>query len=370
LSRHSHSVSSGARVDFSSAQLFALVLAAVAFGSAIGGIRLETLDFRAFYDSALAWRLGHPPPLWVDANLTPNLNPPTLSVLLAPLTFLPLIPALVVWTALGLISLVASLRAIHAHRPLTTREWIWIGIACLGMVPFLMVWACGQLTWVLMYPVTRAWLARTPTRAGLWLSLPVAIKPPLALMALALPWQIWIVAGAGSLAAAAAVAVATGWAPWLAWLSLGRQVDWLGTPMNVSFIGNAARLQAFDVSGPTLADIHPAMSVAIVIGVVAMFAVAIRARGDRRWTLALLWSLFASPLGWIYYLPLGLGPIVSSWPSRRLAALVAVMSLSVPVWLLIPIMSWSIPHWLPGFVAASSLYTVGALAGWYAWVRD
>src|SRR5262245_6448078 len=136
---------SSGRVDLSVPQIIGLVAAAIVFGSAIGGIRFDSLDFTSFYESALAWRTQTPPPV-SDTGPPPNLNPPTLSILFAPLTFLPLRTALIVWSAVGLIALVASLRAIHDRCPLTRHQWTWVAIACIGMMPFVMVWACGQLT--------------------------------------------------------------------------------------------------------------------------------------------------------------------------------------------------------------------------------
>jgi hypothetical protein len=319
--------------------------------------KLEDTDFAAFYMTAKALRLG------VDATTLvmprPSLSPPTLSLLLRPLTYVSLPLAFGLWTALGAALMVAALRSIHRVASFTPRAVAWIVLANLAAVPFFQIWSMGQLGWVLLYLVTRAWLARSATAAGAWLGLAVAIKPPLALMALALAWPVCVATGLSGAAFSLAALALTGIQPWLQWWELQRVVSWIGLPWNLSFFAIGAR--AAWPADVTLHDL-PAWGfvVAALLGV-ATFVVTCRTSGPRRWAMALLWSVFVSPIGWTHYLPLALGPLWLCW--RRTGVLMAgVVLLAVPN----AVMAGLVNGGGPGAIAGLYIYPVGAWLLWTA----
>lgn len=286
-------------------------------------------DFSSFYRSGQAWTQGqtiYP----LDRN--PNLNPPlAIAVLFAPLTRLPFALAATVWVLAGLASILASVWSVRKALDLTARQTVGaLAVLHVTHAAFL-VWLQGQVTWILLYPLTRAWLAYRagrPVAAGLWLAPAVAIKPILALAAVALPMRVWATAGLLSAAMAVSSLAWTGWPPWATWLRVGSEVSWIAWPVNASLWGMAARLQSGTMKGLTLRELHPVAAAAVSVVLMACLALAIRTSArDRRFTLALFWMVLASPLGWIYYLPLGLGCVTATWPPGRLAwAVIALIS--------------------------------------------
>ena len=86
-----------------------LVVAAVLISLAITLFLTQghRYDFTAFYTDGLAWNAGTP--LYTRANL----NPPSAAVaVFGPLARLPFRQAQVVWTAIGIIVLLASVRVV------------------------------------------------------------------------------------------------------------------------------------------------------------------------------------------------------------------------------------------------------------------
>jgi hypothetical protein len=159
------------------------------------------------------------------------------------------------------------------------------------------------------------------TRAGLWLAPAIAAKPPLALVALALPWPITASAGIAAATGTVMIAVVTGLEPWIAWLDQSSKVDWLAAPANASLWGFVARWQAGGLSnGVSLSNLHPSVLLGSLLVIAGAWRIAFTEPSrDRRFFFAILWSLLASPLGWIYYLPLSFQAAVASWPRTNLA---------------------------------------------------
>jgi hypothetical protein len=288
-------------------------------------------DFHAFYDAARAWR-GLPP----EGSTPVNLNTPLLAPLMAPVTWLPLYQAFLAWSALGLAAIVASLSAVRRYYELSLVRLLWVAGALVILMPALEVWVLGQITWCLLYPFTRAWLAadRSPARAGLWLAPVILLKPPLALVAIALPWRVTVAAGVASVAMLAGSVVVQGPEPWLDWAGRASAIGWINYPLNASFWGWASRLETGAAYGGSLGELS-AFSVGIAAAMgVGVLAWCTRATGSLRWVAAVLWGTLVSPLGWIYYLPLALGPALASWRSGA-AVFVALALLSVPMSLVV-----------------------------------
>lgn len=330
-------------------QLAALALGAVGLLFAFLTVRPAATDFASFH----ATLTGATQP---DR---PNLNPPTLAVLLAPLGAVDVTVGFWIFTVASAVSVAASLYALRA-------SW-WLSIATTVSLPALVTWGEGQLTFLLLYPVTRAYLAQNvgtsprractmrqgnPWSAGAWLACAIAIKPPLALFALLLPWRVWLSAGLGSAALCVATVPLVGLAPWGAWLALSEDVRWIEWPLNVSVFGVLARLDSGAVTGSAFRAtwLLPAAVLLVPLGIHLR-----RQTKPRRWALALVWSLLASPLGWAYYLPLAAPALRDSWRGTPLARLgAALLCVPMPALALVPL----------DVRLMGSTYFVGVLALW------
>ncbi|HEX5216387.1 MAG TPA: glycosyltransferase 87 family protein [Vicinamibacterales bacterium] len=281
-------------------------------------------DFHGFYASGFLLRTGR---AWADGAsvFTPNLNPPTFNTLIAPLTLLPLHAAYYAWNAIGLVSLIASLRRLHRAHPIRAAAWPWI-VGAVGLsLPAIQTWTQGQVGWVLLYPVTRAWLSRAEISAGLWLAPVVLIKPPLALMTLLLPVRTWLSAGLVSAAAAAVHIAVVGLPRWRVWLDTAIGAPTIREPANASLLGIAARFQ-FGLTGEApVAGLSLAWWGLWVASGLAIARLAYRSDWDKRWLAASFGGVWLNPLGWAYYVVLWLGLILRharfSWPMAAAVAL-------------------------------------------------
>jgi hypothetical protein len=328
-------------------------------------VGMDRSDFFLFYASGQAWWNGS---TMYPLDQNPNLNPPTAVVaLFAPLALLPYVVAQTLWTLCGAAALLASLRIAAAELKLARVQVLWIvGILNVTHAAFL-IWMQGQLTWLLLYPVTRAWLAvrsGNHAHAGLWLAPAIAVKPILALLPLVLPWRVWLTAGVASAAATLGVILWTGWEPWSAWLRVGSGVAWLEWPPNASLWGFTARLQSGVLKSLSLSDLNPlALCIVAALGFFAWFVATRERNVDRRFTFAVLWTVLMSPLGWIYYLPLGLAPMVSSWPNT-IFIWIPVVCLTIPFHM---IQDW---FGTPAIVRTiGCVYGLAVLMAWAAWAR-
>jgi hypothetical protein len=317
-------------------------------------------DFQGFYDNGLAWRLGRMNDQ--SALAFPDLNPPTFAILISPLTYVPVMAAFQVWTAIGAVLVTLSLRSVFRARPVSLTAKLWTIGAFGALMPCLSVWIWGQVSWVLLYLVTRAWLARSPRVAGLWLGAAIALKPPLALMAILLPWPIALWAGGTSAGITGAVVALTGVARWRDWLALSGRVTWLNFSLNGSLWSWPSRLHALSPVPVTMQSLGVAWSLGVVLTGVALVPLVLRRRGDARWLLACWWSVLVSPLGWVHYLPLAIGPLLSVW-RWSVWTIVACAIFVVPV-LVTPAGAGKYEDWL-----IQSLQAIGVLAAWIAFAR-
>jgi hypothetical protein len=338
-----------------------LVVALVMTGMAIYGfLRVfpNQTDFRARYNEGIAWR--HQSALY---TLNPSLNthPPVVTALFfAPLSRLPYPVAQVVSTGMNLVAVIASLRLIARTLDLSATQTVWASGLLLGTQGMFQHWAMGQFIGILLYPVTRAWMASRggdDLEAGLWLAPVIFVKPPLALLAILLPWGTWVTAGTLSAFASGLGVLMTGAQPWLTWLKAGSEINWLALPLNASLWGMAARWQQGDCSWFRMADLSVASTAAVLSigGGLAWHALRQRDR-DRRFFFAGLWSVLLAPLGWVYYLPLVAGAATASWP-RSWIVVVAYGLLLAPAGENLPDAS----------LMLGSFMFVGVACSWLAW---
>ena len=287
-------------------------------------------DFSVFYREGLAWNRGVP---LYTGHYRLNLNPPLLTVaVFAPVAHLSYTGAKIVWLLLNTACISLAVMVIGHELRRTPLQMAISLTAMLATQGAFMAIRSGQITWLLLAPLTLAWAYYRhdrPIAAGVCVGICVAIKPPLALMALLLPWQTWLTAGAVSAGLSLGGIAVTGLGPWLAWSRLGSEVTWLGSPANASLWGAAARLRSGGVSG----SIHELpVGVIVAVSLVALWLgwITVRERDrDRRFLRATLWSLLVSPLGWAYYLPLVWGAATATWRSRSIRVGYAIALLPV-----------------------------------------
>ena len=158
----------------------------VRFGSA-NLVRLASpdmglhVDFESFWRSAYALR--HHADLYRTGAALPNLNPPVLAVLLAPLAELGVLTAYHVFALFGTVLVVGSVIAVAEWTRLRS-VWAMVTVAALLLSsPLQGTAALGQVYGLLAVALTAAWLAERRGRqgwSGVAIGLAVALKPSLA----------------------------------------------------------------------------------------------------------------------------------------------------------------------------------------------
>ena len=330
-----------------------------------------------------------------------NLNPPHFHVILLPLAPLPGRWALAVWGVLSLVCLALSLRLIVRESGIALTPWRrrLAALALLSFAGMGAVAVTGQISFILLLPVTLAWIRARGGKwieAGLYLGLAMSIKPFLAIF---LPYlilrRLFVTLGTALCAGAVAFLIGLGvfgWDAHRSWIAGLSAVSWEWVAMNASVLGFLRRVLApslyyeplFETPG-LIAPLWLLLSGAI--GVVSL-AVAAADSGDRAvdrgFGLLILAALLISPLGWTYYWWLALGPmvaVVASWADReaqperttfvnagrwrRVLLLVAVPGLiwPLPATIVFQPSAWATV--LPG-----SAYFWATLALWVALISD
>ena len=280
-------------------------------------LNADNSDFASFYESAAAWRRGASPYV-SDWRL--NLNPPLMLWVFAPLTAWPLATAAWAWMALQLIALVVLIELIARELALAAPHGALArGLMLTMLAPTV---ALAQLIregqWVLWLAliVTVAWrLARRHrfAPAAMLIGIVIALKPFTWWFWLALPVPFSarvLAAGVAGLSATVLASYLTGPDLFRQWLDLGGTLTsghlthWL----NVSLPGHLNRTIGLSWMAGTL----------IATGVMlAGYWRRAQRTDDATWWLASLATVLAAPLGWAYYVMLGVGPAVAHLISRR-----------------------------------------------------
>jgi alpha-1,2-mannosyltransferase len=320
------------------------------------------VDFAIFYATCLRWRAGQSMYLTGGA-LNLNFNPPHFYALVVPFTYLPERIAFLLWTACSVLLALAIARI--ALRTIV-RDWTthdrWLLAACLlnaaGVQASLRL---GQMSWWLALVVTLAWRsarARQWLSAGLWTGLAISLKPFLLLLVPVLAIrQRWLALSTAFISAALFIALGGllfGWPSLMEWATVLRttpEAGYFRHFLNASLVGIVVK-----AGWP------------IAVGTVAACFVAAatiwRARTadeDLMWTLVLVGALLCSPLGWPYYLPCVIGPLLALAASGRLPARAWWLSVAFAF----PVFSGNLftePNWL-GFTLGS-IYAWGLLGLW------
>jgi hypothetical protein len=284
----------------------------------------DSADLPSFYGSARAWMSGQSP-YQLGSDIRPNLNTPPFLVLFAPFARGSISVAWWTWSALGAVLLIDALRRVR--RVLSSDAVLGVLALLLISTPSWLAWRQGQVTWVLAYFVTRAWLAPSDWRRAAWLAPAIVLKPPLVFFALALPYALMWRAGVLASSMTLVSVLLQGPELWRTWLVQQVDVMWLALAANLSWFGQLARVQV------GIRPIGLAGLSGIGVGFVALVAVATRVAlapltGARRWAVAWLWALLASPYGWMYYLPVAFAPMAASTPhpSRWIVPLIIFLA--------------------------------------------
>lgn len=329
-------------------------------------------DLVVFYQSGQAALAGSSYYV-ADSDNWPNLNPPLVVVaIFAPLAVLPIHWAALVWTLAGLIALGVSLRVVARELRLSRSESLVAACVLLALPGALLAWREGQVTWFLLYPVTRAWAAYRHERlltCGAWLVPVIAAKPFLGVAALALGAPVAIAAGFGSLALYALSIPVTGWQAWMDWSALSGQVYWLAEPLNASLPGALARLLIAAPSDPVrLSDLPPAfVGVWICAGLAVIGTCYATVDRNARYLVALLGAILVAPLGWGYYLPLGVGAAVGWYRQHRTVA--PLLGSYLPWGVYGALVNATMAYAPSAYPLIGSWYTLALLALWLSVVR-
>jgi Glycosyltransferase family 87 len=264
---------------------------------------------------------------WAAGHLG-NLNPPHFMILFVPLAGLPYGQALLAWVAISFACLAASLVVIFRELrvPFTWTRFVSWGAFTIGLAPFTTVAVTSEMTFVLMLPFAllwRAWRRAQWAHAGLWLGVLVSLKlfflVLVGWLALQRQWR-----ALGACAAATVVLVLLGggvfgFDAYRLWTGSLGTVGWQWMAMNASWPGFASRV----LQGG--ATIQPATMMPWLVQPMAVFGAAFvlavtlrstwRGPDDVRWRewallVLLLGAILASPLGWVYYLPLAYAPVL------------------------------------------------------------
>lgn len=325
-------------------------------------------DFRSFYSSAVAWRHGSDPYVQpASAGPNANMNPPAFVALFSPLAVLPIWPATVAWLAFNVLAFLLSLWLVARElgRP-PTRNWIIVTVAFAGSQSQI---SLGQVAWLCMLPATlcwRDWRRGLDARAGLWLGLLVAIKPiflPVLGIALLRPrWRLLSSALATIGVISLFGGMACGWDAYPSWLRAGATVGWYALPLNASLRGVFARLGA----SPALVGAWW-LSVAALLWATAKVLAPKQASVDGQLAAGFLTSLLVSPLGWVYYIPVAIGPLLGVLDLRRLSwwQWLGLAGLFWPVGLAWAPVASQLQQ-TPWNATVGSLYFVGLLTLWFS----
>ena len=337
------------------------------------------VDFETFWRSTAA--LLHGNDIYQTGSVLPNLNPPFLSVLLAPFGLLPVMPSYWLFTALTVALVTASV--LFAARELRLSRLA----TCFGV---LTMWACsplhgtlmlGQIYGLLLAGLTAAWLAGRrgrPLASAVLVALVVALKPSLApLLLVPLMQRRWPALWTGLAAAAGlslAGVLAAGPSSALEWLHLAT-----GTPApefdaNASLPGVVARLGWSGVVGWVITVLVVGATLWWVRGRPELHIEQHRieqpgAVGPEDAVLFAVAAgcLLAAPIAWLNY-----GVLL--WPGALVLLRAGRWPVAVPLLVasVIPV-AWgnlwqAAPH-TPVAIAGRSLYCVILLGFWIALLR-
>jgi hypothetical protein len=302
--------------------------------------QLHGNDFGIFYRSVTSAHPYQPDPdnpSMESGQLLTNLNPPHFHLIIVPFTWLPFLPACVVWWVLNGVLLGAALTSWLRHQGhgWSAQSVIW----ALVWAPIVTMGFTGQVTAVVGVPLWFAFRALRddrPLRGGLLLGIALSVKPILWPLGLWL-WmrRAWTALGgaiAGSALMAGVGVAVYGVAAYREWSAALREIGWGAQVMNASMAAIGVRLPF--PSPPVLW-----LALGTLLAVVTAWATRNRDVKEA-WLPVVASSLLASPLGWVYYgawlLPGTTLAHWTKWPGlgwcAPLIAVATVSNLGAPLW--------------------------------------
>ncbi len=280
-------------------------------------------DFQMIYNSTAAWAAGHAP-YAVTGTPTTNLNHPVLWLVVWPFLQFSPINAFIAWTLLSIALLAATAIWMAPVVGISAWETTILTLAATGTAFEL---GLGQIAFLLMVLLTGAWWCERTGRnaaAGACIGLLCVLKPFFGLFPLMLIWRrayrnltTCVLTVVGGYLLGWLLAGNDGYAAWLENL---RHVTWTWHIFNGSIWGASSRM--FEVQQTAIGTrwtpllVSPlAAHLFVALGIVATLFVLWRglrsANIDEQYALVALASLLLSPLGWVYNLPVLVGPVLS-----------------------------------------------------------
>jgi hypothetical protein len=337
-------------------------------------------DFGRFYYSTIA--AAHDGSLYGPSPATPlaitptltrqfwNMNPPYVQAMLIPLVSRPLAAAYRWWVILNLLGAAAAGAMLFAElRPrLGARAWFVLGCILIAAAPTT-TWAkTGQLTGLLLPLATALWVAARHdrwSRAAVAAGLLIALKPFFApILILWLPpdrrrtLPLVIMAGLALVVFGAAIYGLPAYVEWVR--AMGDARNWLWAATNGSIHAPFAKAALFSelaagrFPDPSAAPIIVGMYAGAVILGLGTWRTARESSTDRALLIAMLTSLLASPLGWMYYGWLLAGPLAACWSERSVRTAVL---LTAPLWMA-PF------FWIESWHGPLAMFTIGSVFTW------
>lgn len=321
------------------------------------------VDFDTFWHSAVALTQG------ADIYDTPaklrNLNPPLLSVFLAPFAALDSLTAYRIFVVLTALLVVASVLAVARELRLSAPVTVAVVLTVLASSPLHGTLVLGQIYPLLLVGLVAGWIAERrgrPVLAAVLYGVTVALKPSLApLLLLSAVQQRWVPFRAGIASAAVATVVgvlAAGPYSAIRWLTIAVTEGVPETVDNASFPGLTLRLGLTAFPGL-------AIGLAVLVGTL-VWCGRNRDRVDPAGSApfaVVAAGLLLSPIAWHNYLMLLLPGVLLMIAVHRRGTAAALLAVT-----LIPV-SWN-AIWPPdaGLYAAvgRSLYWAILLAYWVA----
>ena len=362
------------------ARIGAVLLAVAAFGLAVGltvahpnglvmllpstDMRELHVDFDTFWQSASA--LVHGTDIYSTGAKLRNLNPPLLSLVLAPVTAFDPLLAYRVFAAFTLVLVLAAVVVVGRELRL---PWPWTAGATLAMAlssPLHGTLVLGQIYGLLLALLVAGWVCERrghPRAAAACYGVAVALKPSLApvllLPAVQRRWRPFAAGIAGAVVATAVGALAAGPSSALEWLRIGFTEPVPDVLDNAAFPGLLLRLGLPSAIGAVL-------GLVVLVGTLSRLA---RSHADPAGTApfaVVAAGLLMSPISWHNYLLLlwpGILVAVAGGLRREWAAALFALPL-VPV-------SWG-DLWVDGnpwSPVGRSLYCAILVAYWLTLLR-
>ncbi|MGP0062722.1 MAG: glycosyltransferase family 87 protein [Isosphaeraceae bacterium] len=259
-----------------------------------------------------------------------NLNPPHSHLLYLPLAVLPAELALSIWYVVGGLCLYGSIRILLSETGIELtprrRDWMTAGLLAFSATGVALVTV--HMTFLLMLVTTLAWRDARHRRwgkAGAWLGLALSIKP---FFLIFIPYLVlkrcWRGLSAMGLTTGLSFLLGLlvfGLESHQSWLRvLSRADTWAWLPLNASLYGAMSRVLMKNTLFTTMATWEPGLVRAawLALGIPAGLVALLRilpdrsTRGaDRAFAILLVSALLLSPLGWIYYFWLPVGPVAA-----------------------------------------------------------